>query len=253
MQYKISYKYRSPAYGQRVRFLVLHYTAEGFEASLAALCKDVSSHYLVPDPTERTYPYDYLASFNLVDENNRAWHAGFSAWENRKNLNDQSIGVEIVNLASYSSGKFTFPPYNDDQIDAVIQLARNILARYPMITPTRVVGHSDIAPDRKRDPGPKFPWKKLYKHGVGAWYDDAVKQKYEKQYSQSFPSMEHLQEQLSEYGYAITATGEADEQTGYVVRAFQMHFRPSKYDGVIDVETAAILSALCEKYKTANQ
>lgn len=110
--------------------------------------------------------------FNLVEENERAWHAGASAWATRRNLNDTSIGVEIVNLATEDKGVFTFPPYNPIQIAAVKELAANILQRYPDITPVNVVGHSDIAIGRKSDPGAAFPWKELYDAGIGAWYDE---------------------------------------------------------------------------------
>lgn len=157
--YKIDYNsYRSVAsFGHRVRFLVLHYTAQNFADSVKSLTgKSVSAHYLVPDPTEATYQaagFSGVRIFNLVDENERAWHAGSSQWGTRSNINDTSIGIEIVNLASGDGGNITFPPFNPQQIEAVTQLAQNILQRYPDISPVNVVAHSDIAPGRKSDPG----------------------------------------------------------------------------------------------------
>lgn len=126
--------------------------------------------------------------FNLVDENERAWHAGVSYWDGRNNLNDTAIGIETVNLATDNDGVFTFPPYNVTQIAAIKALASNILYRFPDITPVNVVGHSDIAPGRKSDPGAAFPWKALYDAGIGAWYDDETKQRYLDQFLCSLPS-----------------------------------------------------------------
>ncbi len=177
--YTIDYNsYRSiKGFNRRPRFLVLHYTAVNFTGSIAALTgPSVSSHYLVPDPTDPTYAaagFSDLRIFNLVDESERAWHAGISAWAKRYNLNDTSIGVEIVYVATEEKGAFTFPPYNPAQIQAVKALAANIIQRYPDITPTHVVGHSDIAIGRKSDPGAAFPWKELYDAGIGAWYEEA--------------------------------------------------------------------------------
>lgn len=119
--------------------------------------------------------------FNLVDENECALHAGGSLWACRSNLNDTSIDIETVSLAAYNNGLFTFPPYNPVQIDAIKELALNILQRYPDITPVNVVGHSDIAPGRKSDPGAAFPWKELYAASIGAWFDEEIKHKYAEQ------------------------------------------------------------------------
>ena len=244
-------EYRSSAYNKRVRFLVLHYTAASFASSLKWLTTKTSAHYLVPDPTEKTYKHKKLEIFNLVNEEDRAWHAGVSGWENRVNLNDQSIGIEIINLASYDQKTgFNFVDYNDDQIEAVIQLCHTIIPKYSDITTTRVIGHSDIAPGRKHDPGPKFPWYKLYQSGIGAWYDESTKEKYVTQYQKSgLPAIRHIQSQLKKYGYPIQITETLDQLTEFCIKALQMHFRPKKYDGQVDIETAAILNALIDKYK----
>lgn len=244
--------YRSiKGFNSRTRFLVLHYTAVNFKGSVAALTgPSVSSHYLVPDPTDPSYiaaGFNDLRIFNLVDESERAWHAGLSAWAKRYNLNDTAIGVEIVYLATEDEGVFTFPPYNPVQIQAVKQLAANIIQRYPDITPTHVVGHSDIAIGRKSDPGAAFPWKELYEAGIGAWYDEATKQRYEQQFSSGLPTRADVVAKLGQYGYDPRP---ASTDAGYknLLRAFQLHFRPQKYDGVLDAETAAAVYALVDKY-----
>ncbi|PHM46023.1 N-acetyl-anhydromuranmyl-L-alanine amidase [Xenorhabdus mauleonii] len=251
--YKIDYNsYRSiQSFNRRPRFLIMHYTALNFEASIKALTGNlVSAHYLVPNPDDPTYQaagFDEIHIFNLVDELERAWHAGVSSWAGREGLNDTSIGIEIVNEASDDCGVLTFPLYNPDQIDAIKELAINILQRYPDITPTHVIGHSDIAWKRKTDPGPKFPWKKLYDSGVGAWYDEDIKQKYVKQFEHCLPDRVEILAKFKRYGYDIL-DAENDNNFQLLNRAFQMHFRPSCYDGLPDIETIAILYALVEKY-----
>ncbi|AWK14440.1 N-acetylmuramoyl-L-alanine amidase [Candidatus Fukatsuia symbiotica] len=247
--------YRSKGFnsrkGSQVRFLVMHYTASNFLASVSALTgQSVSVHYLVPNPVDPTYistRFKELKIFNLVDEKERAWHAGVSAWENHTNLNNSTIGIEIVNEASEIRGVFTFLPYNDAQIEAVKQLALSILQRYPDISPTHVVGHSDISLGRKSDPGATFPWFKLYEAGIGAWHDATTKCQYIDQYRKTSPSKETTLALFKKYGYNVS---QATTPEGFkaLVRAFQLHFRPYNYDGVMDIETSAILAALVEKY-----
>jgi N-acetylmuramoyl-L-alanine amidase len=230
----------------------MHYTAADFGDSVRLLTANAASaHYLVPYLTDRSYSeagFDKVEIFNLVDETERAWHAGMSSWQGRTNLNDSSIGIEAVNLASETAGIFSFPSFGPFQIDAIAQLAANILSRYPDISPTRVVGHSDIAYTRKSDPGPAFPWRDLYLRGVGAWYDEATKAEFYETFTKSgLPSHADLLASFERYGYAVP---EIDDEgsISLMIRAFQMHFRPERYDGVIDVETAAILYALNAKY-----
>lgn len=246
--------YRSvKGFNRRVRFLVMHYTAVDFATSVKLLSGDggASAHYLVPDPSEKSYidaGFNTLRIFNLVDESERAWHAGVSSWAGRSNLNDTAIGIEIVNLASDANGEFVFPPFNPQQISAVKQLALNIIQRYPDMSPVNIVAHSDISPGRKSDPGAAFPWKALYDAGIGAWYDDTTVKKYQAQFtSQGLPDKAAILAALKRYGYS-TDDAETDEGYQALIRAFQLHFRQRDYGGTPDAETVAILYALVEKY-----
>lgn len=245
----IDQNYSSPNYNQRnynqlISSLILHYTALDFEKSLQTLTNtktQVSAHYLVPEISicnERKV-------FQLVKENERAWHAGVSHWQKIINLNDTSIGIEIVNLGytDNKEGKRTWYPFTDYQIESVMELAKTMVDRY-QIHPTCVIGHSDIAPGRKVDPGPLFPWEKLYESGIGAWFN-------EKELvleHNSEVDIQKLQKNLQIYGYAIEITGKLDEQTHTVLQTFQMHFRASDYSGNPDAETVAILENLIKKY-----
>ena len=251
-----SSKYKSKSYNERVRFVILHYTALNDERSITALTKNnVSSHYLVTQ--ER-----YDSVYSLVPDTQRAWHAGTSSFDGYKNLNDNSIGIEISNLGYSSANKqkttnlkdgivdiTMFYPYNDAQVFKIGMLLKELTAKYK-INPKYILGHSDIAPTRKFDPGPKFPWKHLYDHyGVGAWFE---KKDFNAFYSQNLfnsYSTKDLKDELRKYGYDINSTDNWDLQSKKVVSAFQMHFRPRKVDGVFDLETFAIIKALNKKYK----
>ncbi|MGE7993386.1 N-acetylmuramoyl-L-alanine amidase [Pseudomonas sp. NPDC089554] len=244
--------YRSKAFNRRVRFLVLHYTAANFQSSVNALARgdQVSAHYLIPSPTDPSYTragFDKTRIFSLVDENERAWHSGSSAWGVRTGLNDTAIGIELVNQASVSNGQFNFPDYHPEQIAALVQVCQDILQRYPDITPTHVLGHSDISIGRKSDPGAAFPWQQLHEAGIGAWYDDTVKAQYQAQFTRQMPTQAELLEKLRTYGYSVPAQPDA-RSVQSLLRAFQLHFRPANYRGVADAETAAILFALVQRY-----
>lgn len=234
---------------RNISYLVLHYTAAGFESSVSVLTNGaVSAHYLVPDERDSSYlknHYDDLRVFNLVDEENIAWHAGISSWQGVKSLNNESIGVENVNLASYTNGSYTFPTYGDRQIEAIVFLCKKILLEHSQIKPTHVVAHSDISPGRKSDPGPQFPWRKLFENGIGAWYDESTYSKYEKMFSDTLPEHSVFFKKLSDYGYDIHCGASSED----LIRAFQLHFMPSSKLGVIDVNTSAALFSLTDKYK----
>lgn len=243
--------FRAQAFDSRVRFLVMHYTAGNFASAVTDLTgPKVSAHYLVPDPQDATYQargFDQVRVFGLVSEADRAWHAGVSSWRGHNNLNDTAIGIEIVNRAWEADGQFVFTPFDSQQIEAVKCLALDILQRYPDITPLNVVGHSDIAPTRKSDPGPLFPWQALHLAGIGPWYDEATKAGYVQRFTQAPLQPDEALQLLARYGYDVS--GAVHPQGIQLLwRAFQMHYRPSNYAGVLDVETMAIVSALVEKY-----
>jgi N-acetylmuramoyl-L-alanine amidase len=236
----------------RQKYLIIHYTALDDEKSIKVLTEQtVSAHYLVNDLDDKEI-------YQLVDENKRAYHAGISAWRKDKNLNDNSIGIEIVNMGfkSDSTGKKLFVPFPDYQFKKVAELAKDIATRY-MIPPTNILGHSDIAPGRKQDPGPDFPWERLYKeYQLGMWYDDAVKQTFYDQANNAdfstllatSPFIFKVQTMFHDFGYDLQPSGTMDDATKKTIETFQYHFRPANYDGILDPETWAILQALNQKY-----
>ncbi|MBT0585969.1 penicillin binding protein PBP4B [Alteromonas sp. SM 2104] len=255
-----------PSHNQntRVHVLVMHFTAINYARSVRALVDDggLSSHYLLPEKHDPTYPYDHLKVLQLVDEQARAWHAGHSFWQGRTGLNDQSIGIEIVNVpeckrdnalgpsrAENAGNRVClFPDYDPEQIQLLIELSQSILSRHPDIHPTAVVGHSDIAPSRKNDPGPRFPWYQLYKAGVGAWYENETLTFYWSLFNERLPSIGLTQAALREYGYGLIETGVYDQKTTDTLSAFQMHFTPTQVSGDNDSHTNAALFALLDKY-----
>ncbi len=235
--------YNSKGQNFRQRFIILHYTVSDRERSIDLLTnKDVSSHYLITDRENEPIYY-------LVDESKRAWHAGVSSWGNFTNLNDNSIGIEIVNKGFIlKDGKMEFYRYPSWQMHKTAILLQDLIKRYE-VEPQNILGHSDIAPQRKQDPGPLFPWKELYRdYGIGMWYDEADKEKYKDAFDNRI-TPEDVQKELRKFGYGIAVSKVYDEQTKNVITAFQFHFRQYKYDGIMDAETFAILKALNEKYK----
>jgi len=227
----------SANHDSRVQFIVLHYTSTSLERSLQLLTSGpVSSHYLIGDTPPTIY--------KLVDENQRAWHAGESQWKGRTWLNSSSIGIEIVNPGYHDTptGRVWYP-YTEGQIQSVIALLKDISTRYK-IDPSNIIGHSDIAPLRKLDPGPMFPWKRLAEAGFGVWPDAQTVAREQVRYANAMPSITWFQQQLALLGYETPQTGELDVATRHVLAAFQMHFRPSRFDGTPDAESAAILTVL---------
>lgn len=246
--YLVEDRHQAQGVDERIRFLVLHYTAEDFHSSLKTLTDEhVSAHYLVPArPPQNNGKY---VVWQLVPESHRAWHAGASAWRGRSNLNDTSIGIEIENKG-YQQGMLEriWLPYTEQQTELVIALSKDIVQRYG-IAPQNVVGHMDIAPQRKLDPGPLFPWQTLAEQGVGAWPDRATVTRYLAGRAKEAPvDVLTLQKKLAAYGYDIVPNGINDTTSRNVIAAFQMHFRPADFRGIPDAETEAIADALLEKY-----
>ncbi len=230
----------SPNHGERRGYagpdcLILHYT--GMPTGDAAIKRlldpvaEVSAHYFI---------WEDGSIDQLVAESERAWHAGRARWKGESDLNSASIGVEIVNCG-HDGGS---PPFPDRQIAATVALARDLCARW-RIAPERVLAHSDVAPARKRDPGEAFPWKRLWRGGVGSWVEPAPLNGgsifgHEVEGSQ----VRALQAMLALYGYDVDLTGIYDHQTRSVLAAFQRHFRPERVDGEADSSTLATLKAL---------
>lgn len=243
-----------PALAQnfRQKYIILHYTALDDDKSVQVLTQQsVSSHYLVNNLGDKEI-------YQLVDENKRSYHAGISAWRNDKMLNDTSIGIEIVNsgYTTDATGFRTFPPFDNEQVKKVAALVKDLASRY-MIPPTNILAHSDIAPTRKQDPGPQFPWKKLYDdYQIGMWYDDVTKNGFADQIDADLFALEmttpqfiyKYQTALKTLGYGVEPSGTYDDATKKTIEAFQFHFRPEKYDGLMDAESWAILQALNVKY-----
>jgi N-acetylmuramoyl-L-alanine amidase len=214
--------------GQAVDILLLHYTgmrsaAEALDRLVDPAAK-VSAHYLVEEDG---------TVWRLVPEARRAWHAGVGSWAGAADINARSIGIELVNPGH----EFGYRPFPEAQMAALETLARGILARHP-IPPRRVLGHSDVAPARKEDPGELFDWARLARAGIGLWPEiPEIK-------DGPAPDLARLQADLARYGYGVPQTGALDEATRAVVAAFQRHFRPARVDGVPDAGTAARLAAL---------
>ena len=211
----------SPNHGPRpdgavVDMLVLHYTGMKDARSALDRMRDpaaaVSAHYMIDEDG---------AVLRLVDETRRAWHAGVAAWRGHDDINDRSIGIELVNPGH----EFGYRPFPEPQMAALIELTGEIVERHP-IPARNVVGHSDVAPTRKTDPGELFDWPRLAAAGVGLWPAAAAE-----------GEIGRVPTTLAGYGYD-TADPEA------ALRAFQRHFRPARIDGVADAQCAGLLAAL---------
>jgi N-acetylmuramoyl-L-alanine amidase len=228
----------SPNHDERmlpINILLLHYTGmASTAAAVGRLCdpaSKVSSHYVVDEHGE---------ILQLVPEARRAWHAGQSSWEGESDINSRSIGVEIAN----SGHGFGYPDFPQAQIASVVALCHDIVTRH-RIRADRVLAHSDVAPQRKLDPGEKFPWGRLHRLGVGAWVTPLpVRPDAGLGPGDCGPEIADLQAALRDYGYGIDATGVYDEPTQAVVTAFQRHFRTDCIDGRADRSTIETLRAL---------
>jgi N-acetylmuramoyl-L-alanine amidase len=231
--YTISEQYAAQSQDSRVQYIVLHYTQTNFAESLDTLTHGpVSSHYLVDANPARIY--------RLVPEDRRAWHAGKSFWQGQTGLNASSIGIEIVNDGNRGNLEGPFAPWDPAQIEAVVVLVKDIAARHG-VQPHHIVGHSDIAPQRKQDPGAAFPWQTLVAAGLVPWPDAAQVAAAQTRFSGAVPSVAWFQEKLAAHGFEVPRNGELDDATRRVIISFQMKYRPARWDGEPDAETAAWL------------
>jgi N-acetylmuramoyl-L-alanine amidase len=228
----------SPNHGPRqaidgttaVRLIVLHYTgmttAEQALVRLTDPAAHVSAHYLINDDGD---------IFSLVPEDRRAWHAGVSYWQGQRDINSLSIGIEITN-PGHDYGYCAFPPA---QIEAVQALVGDIMGRHQLEADS-VIGHSDIAPGRKIDPGELFPWEQLAHVGIGRW----------PRLNGTKHLISHAQAMtlLSRIGYAVPLSPELGADVladpSDVIAAFQRHYRPRRIDGVLDTETLSLIQEL---------
>ena len=213
----------SPNYEQRpnntaVDMLVVHYTGMVSAAeALARLCDadaKVSAHYLIDEDG---------ATHNLVAERHRAWHAGVAFWRGETNVNDRSIGIELVNPGH----EFGYRQFPDVQMAAFRELATDILKRHP-VPPRNVVGHSDVSPTRKTDPGEFFDWRAMAEVGIGLWPQES----------------DHLEQDPAQLGSMLADIGYDISDFVAAVRAFQRHYRQHRVNGRIDPETARMLAGL---------
>lgn len=219
--------------GVAVDMLVIHYT--GMKSAEAALARmrdptaKVSAHYVI-DESGTVY--------RLVAENMRAWHAGTASWGGATNINDRSIGIELVNPGA----EFGYRPFPEPQMKALEQLAGDLLKRHA-IPARRVLGHSDVAPTRKQDPGELFDWARLARAGIGLWPDPPLGTEVALG-GERAPAIAETQTLLRRFGYPITVNGEDDSYTRFVITAFQRHFHPHNVSGEMDAETFARLRVL---------
>jgi len=224
----------------RALFLVLHYTVADLPQSLHILTeREVSAHYLLTDETPPRI-------FRLVDEERRAWHSGQSGWKGHRLLNASSIGIEIVHpgFRKGPDGERVYQPFSDAQIDALIPLVRDIVTRH-QIRPERVLGHGEVTPSYKEDPGPTFPWARLAAAGLVPPPPDPARVATQRAvYEAALPDARWFQQQLRQWGYVIETTGEWDAQSRRVMMNFQMRYRPADHRAEMDAESAALLWVL---------
>ncbi len=229
----------------RVLFLILHYTVADLPISLKVLTEhEVSAHYVVSDETPPRI-------FRLVDESRRAWHSGPSAWKGHRMLNASSIGIEIVHpgYKPGPDGQRVYQPFPEAQLQALIPLVQDIVQRH-RIRPDRILGHGEVSPAYKEDPGPTFPWQRLADLGITPPWPDASRVAAQRErFEALLPDTAWFQRALAQHGYQVEATGQMDEQTQRVLMNFQMRYRPEPYDGAPDAETAALLHVLTHPVK----
>jgi N-acetylmuramoyl-L-alanine amidase len=264
----------SPNFDERkrpIRFVVLHYTGmQSADGALRVLSDPLPQReaylneippnplmvdgrpadpILVPAPMSKVSSH-YLAyedgrMFQLVDEAKRAWHAGRGSWDGETDMNSCSIGIEIAN----GGHDFGLPDFPDVQIKSVMALVKAIMERHGLDR-QHVIGHSDLAPSRKPDPGEKFPWKRLAEAGLSIWPKPGPEDGDQRVVFDTLGTMDArlsaMQESLATIGYGLTNSGTYDATLKDIIRAFQRRFRPSKADGIIDVETLALIERVAD-------
>jgi N-acetylmuramoyl-L-alanine amidase len=232
----------SPNHGARraaIDMLIVHYT--GMTSARAALARlsdpqaKVSAHYLIDEDG---------STYRLVSDDRRAWHAGDSSWAGESDVNSRSIGIELVNPGH----EFGYRRFPNAQMTALEDLGRRLLKAH-RIPAAHVLGHSDVAPLRKQDPGELFDWARLARHGIGLWpgpidlpETDTVFERGDRD-----PRIARAQRRFARFGYPVPQSGALDPTTAAVITAFQRHFRPTRVDGLLDCETVARLEAVLRR------
>jgi len=217
----------------RADMILLHYTGMGTAKAAARWLANpkskVSTHYLIEEDG---------TIIQMVSEWRRAWHAGTSVWAGEHDINSVSIGIEIHNHGHEAPGGL--PPYPRAQMEAVAALCRDIAARWS-VPAERVLGHSDVAPGRKRDPGEHFDWQWLAEQGVGVWVPPAP---VGGGADAATGDIAEVKAKLARIGYGVTPGPHFDDHTEAVIAAFQRRFRPARVDGHADASTRETLDRL---------
>jgi len=220
-----------------VKFIIFHYTGMQSEReSIKRLCNPrskVSSHYLINRRGK---------IFRLVQDSYVAWHAGKSCWGRYKNLNENSIGIELVNKGH----RFDYTNFKKKQLKSLIQICKILIKKYK-IKKKNIIGHSDIAPLRKIDPGEKFPWKQLAKENIGIWHDckPNLVRKYRKIKIFTKQDKAKFVKNLNSIGYCFLVK----KKSFFIktVKAFQRHYRKELVNGLLDKECLIIAQNLSKK------
>jgi N-acetylmuramoyl-L-alanine amidase len=226
----------------QIKFIIFHYTGMKKESEainkLKNIQSQVSCHYLIKNNGK---------IITMVPNSYIAWHAGISSWKNFKFLNKNSIGVEISNPGH----NFKYRNFSKQQIQSILRLSKFLIKKFK-IDKKNILGHSDIAPDRKKDPGEKFPWQYLSKKQVGLWYtlpNSSLKKKRMQEINQI--SKKYFYNNLLKIGYSLKNPNniKKDKFLMFVVKAFQRRFRQDLINGIIDQECLMISNNLAKKLK----
>ncbi len=217
-----------------IKFIILHYTGMQSERAsvkrLTSIKNSVSAHYLINRKGD---------IIKMIDEKNIAWHAGKSKWKNFINLNRESIGIEIVNKGH----KFGYEKFTKAQISKIILLCKILMKKYK-IKKANILGHSDIAPLRKKDPGEKFPWIFLSKKGIGSWY--STKKKIKEKNLEKKNLRNYFFNNLYRIGYRYFHRKRKLSTDFKIIKAFQRRYRQNKINGIIDQECIKISANLAK-------
>jgi N-acetylmuramoyl-L-alanine amidase len=225
----------------QIKFLIFHYTGmkKEFDAinKLTNFKSDVSCHYFIKNNGETSV---------MVPDLYVAWHAGKSRWKYYKSLNKYSIGIEISNPGH----NYNYKKFSKKQIQSLIKLSKILIKKYK-INPKNILGHSDVAPERKKDPGEKFPWKELSKKGIGLWHSLSIQSlKKNRKIELDKVGKKMFYNNLSKIGYVIKKTENSKNRkfNNYIIKAFQRRFRQELVNGKLDKECLIISNNLVKKF-----